>query len=1017
MMLGQLPDELAATIRRHLEQCPTCWSALDQCVASDEFCAAARATGRAPSDPTKTLDLPVELLRGAVSTFVRSSDRTLPEKKARPLSIAEVQRLLSPPQSADEIGRLGDFRVLRVLGVGGFAVVFEAEDSHLKRHVALKVMHPGIAARQGAERFMREAQSAAALKHENIVTIHQVARHGETPFIALELLHGETLENYLIRNDPLRTAEVVRIGGEIASGLAAAHRRGLLHRDIKPANIWLESETPGRAGKVKILDFGCAKSWEVESEISDPGLLIGTPGYMAPEQLAGGVVDPRADLFGLGCVLYRMVTGTRPFRGDSLLSVVQSLALDEPKPIRSINGQVPQALCDLISELLAKSPGDRPASAQVVAERLQAIERSIAGQQDNGALPASVPMASPRRWKRKSWFVAAGAALTVSLLLVYFFFQNRTATKSGEGALALEDSSAAVSQTFGPPKHPSSSSAGGTAGSQAPQPRASPDSNRRAALWILSQGGSVTVRIDHVAKLIEVVPGHALPGTDFELTSVRLQGATVTDADLEHFRGLKSLAVLALSGKQIKGSGFANLEGLTGLKTLILSNTSVTDNALTHLQSLVTLESLLLDGTQVTDAGLVNLKDLKHLHELNLNWTRVTDAGLAQLESLTQLDNLWLGGTRATESGLAHLRGLTKLRIMNLTSLPVTDAGLARLYTLKNLQHLVLDRTHVTDAGLVSLKMFPKLYSLYLGETGVTDAGLAHLRDLPNLRVLGLYGLKGVSDSAVPTLARLRNLEEVDLRGTRLSIKGLGALKAAAPSVRITWSEPNVLTARAILAAGGYIAVRLEQSGMERYVKAIGDLPSESFQITQARLVGSRAVLDELLAALGSPSIKALAALNLSGTAIGDADLERLKPLAGLQQLNLEHTRITDAGLASLKGLTAMQVLVLDGDAIRGPGLLHLRELSELTELRIGCPDLTQTFLVDLAGLKKLDRLSLTGSSFSDEGVAHLAPLTQLKELDLRGTQVTNAGVKKLHTSLPKCRIISAIEASRLATP
>lgn len=185
--------------------------------------------------------------------------------------MAEINRQLSPPQAADEIGRLGDFRVLRVFGAGGFAVVFEAEDSRLKRRVALKLMHPAIAANHGgADRFLREAQSAAALKHEHVVTIYQVGIEGDTAFIALELLHGETLEDCLIRDSRLSISEVVRIGREIASGLAAAHARGLLHRDIKPANIWLEgpdahnseqrgphADEQGSPGKVKILDFGC----------------------------------------------------------------------------------------------------------------------------------------------------------------------------------------------------------------------------------------------------------------------------------------------------------------------------------------------------------------------------------------------------------------------------------------------------------------------------------------------------------------------------------------------------------------------------------------------------------------------------------------------------------------------------------------------------------------------------------------------------------------------------------------
>ncbi len=355
MVLGQLPGLIAERIQLHLEQCPKCWSALDECVTSEGLLDAVNSSRGVTSEPTKTLYLPIECIRGALSTWIRGYDRTRSDKSGLPFSMTEITRLLSPPQSADEIGRLGDFRVLRVLGSGGFAIVFEAEDIRLKRHVVLKLMHPAIAAtRGGADRFLREAQSAAALKHEHVVTIYQVGVQCETPFIALELLHGETLEDHLNRHGPLRIQEAVRIGREIAMGLAAAHARGLLHRDIKPANIWLEGpegkggETPalnrkevsqpalpagksghtanGRrpAGKVKILDFGCAKCWADESAISDRGLLIGTPAYMAPEHFSGDAVDPRADLFSLGCLLYRMVAGKRPFGGSNLFSVVRA---------------------------------------------------------------------------------------------------------------------------------------------------------------------------------------------------------------------------------------------------------------------------------------------------------------------------------------------------------------------------------------------------------------------------------------------------------------------------------------------------------------------------------------------------------------------------------------------------------------------------------------------------------------------------------------------------------------------
>ncbi len=395
--------------------------------------------------------LPIGRIRDAVSTWLVAHDDTSTDDKALAPSLADFKTVLSPPQSADEIGRVADFRVLRLLGLGGMAAVFEAEDTRLKRRVALKLLHPATASQPGSnERFLREAQSAAALKHEHVVTIHQVGLHQGTPFLVLELLHGETLEDRLARTGRLSVAEITRIGREIAEGLAAAHARGLLHRDIKPANIWLEepespnpvksaspddghlaepadSNRPPQAEpaskRVKILDFGLAKSWSAEPEISHAGMMIGTPRYMSPEQVAGNAVDPRTDLFSLGCVLYRMATGRAPFGGSDLLSVLRALACEEPPSARTLNPRVPAALSDLIGQLISKSPDQRPASARDVAHRLRAIADDLAAGRGVEA-PAAGPTESqpPRlRGRGVTGLVAAAIGLMMLVPLGYLF--------------------------------------------------------------------------------------------------------------------------------------------------------------------------------------------------------------------------------------------------------------------------------------------------------------------------------------------------------------------------------------------------------------------------------------------------------------------------------------------------------------------------------------------------------------------------------------------------------------------
>jgi serine/threonine protein kinase len=287
-------------------------------------------------------------------------------------SDAKVYDFLSPAQSADEIGRLGTYRVLKVLGVGGMGIVFQAEDPKLKRLVALKAMLPTLAASgSNKERFIREARAAAAVEHDHIIPIFEVNEDRGVPFIAMPFLRGESLEDRLKRERKLPLDEALRIAKEIADGLAAAHERHMIHRDIKPANIWLE----GERGRVRILDFGLARSARSESDLTQKGMIIGTPAYMAPEQGAGKPVDPRCDLFSLGCVLYRMTTGTLPFKGTDTVSTLVAVATQMPKAPRKLNPAISPRLSRLIMELLAKDPKDRPPSARSVVDLIEELEK------------------------------------------------------------------------------------------------------------------------------------------------------------------------------------------------------------------------------------------------------------------------------------------------------------------------------------------------------------------------------------------------------------------------------------------------------------------------------------------------------------------------------------------------------------------------------------------------------------------------------------------------------------------
>ncbi|HTU23360.1 MAG TPA: protein kinase, partial [Gemmataceae bacterium] len=315
---------------------------------------------------------------------------------------------LAPPQKPDELGRLGAYRVLKVLGAGGMGVVFRAEDPQLQRIVALKAMLPALAENDAArQRFLREARLAASLKHDHIVTIFQVGEDRGAPFLAMEFLEGEALEDRLKREGKLPLAEVLRIGREIAEGLQAAHEHGLIHRDIKPANVWLE----GKRGRAKILDFGLARSSADDVHLTQSGAIVGTPAYMPPEQARGDKVDGRCDLYSLGCVLYRLCTGELPFKGDNTMSLLLALATEQAKSPREINADVPQPLADLILRLLAKDPAQRPATAGDVAEAIQdiAVEKSPA--------PAAPRTPPPPRRRRRLLVAAASGAFALAVML------------------------------------------------------------------------------------------------------------------------------------------------------------------------------------------------------------------------------------------------------------------------------------------------------------------------------------------------------------------------------------------------------------------------------------------------------------------------------------------------------------------------------------------------------------------------------------------------------------------------
>ena len=342
--------------------------------------------------------------------------------------------------------KLGRYEIRSKIGEGGMGEVYRAYDEAMHREVAIKVLPAALSAdKERLARFEQEAQTAGSLNHPNILVIHQIETHEGAPYIVSELLEGETLRERT-GGVALSQRKAIDYALQIANGLAAAHEKGIVHRDLKPENVFITKD-----GRVKILDFGLAKltgssdGSQSQTEIptrrvdTDPGVIMGTIGYMSPEQVRGKSADHRSDIFSFGAILYEMLSGRRAFRGESTADTISAILREDPPDLSTTNRGINPALERVVNHCLEKSPEERFNSARDLAFALEALSGRATTSESTTTVLSALPVSKRRRRELIPWAVAGVLLILCTLLALLYFWPKPTDKRQTSFAIELPD--------------------------------------------------------------------------------------------------------------------------------------------------------------------------------------------------------------------------------------------------------------------------------------------------------------------------------------------------------------------------------------------------------------------------------------------------------------------------------------------------------------------------------------------------------------------------------------------------
>ena len=954
--------------------------------------------------------------------------------------------------------KIGEYVVLDRIGEGGMGHVLKARHQTMDRLVALKLLHRKLLKSEAMiQRFLQEVRAVAQLNHPNIVTAYDAGQHKESYFLVLEYVEGQDLSTVLREEGKLSIADSISCALQAARGLAYAHQKGIVHRDIKPANLLLGSD-----GVVKILDMGLARmSHELGDGLTATGQVMGTVDYMPPEQARGiKNVDARADIYALGCTMYKTLTGQSLYQRDTIVSAVMA---HQSAPIPSLLDErpdVPSALNDLFQHMVAKRPEERPAT---MSEVVAVLERLDSGGGTSSDLNASVSKPVDDNLTeffaeidKRDTTVAFDRTLTVSPVAE----QTKTKKKQQGRAAALIAVSTLLSLALliiavfvltRPPKTD-------PIPVEPPSPNASPIVAGSEPVSLLSRNLEKVSNFDrHVARCvldtpnsilkIEMEDGAAVTIPPSTLPRHPLQRYYVTsiDTDLQP-ANLKEWACLSKL-ERLETMNFGNFG--------TMSDQDAADIAALRWPALRNLEFVSSrEQDQATDAAVAYLATIEQLEELHLFGGDYSDEVFFHIAAMPNLTKLTIDNqtsNRFTPAGLARLRSHPKLEWLQFIYGHMDDRLFQEVVKFKNLKKITIRGTRVTSVGLEALKEAksltmlatfqgnysapemkaivantPKLEELLIFTSSIlNDEALREIAAHPSLKSLLIEGCESVTDAGLLSLANAEKLESLTLKdvalASRVSPDGVAALEKAKEKNKQAFayyeigegvlesmlsrelddvSDMDRHVARCVLESGGGVRVDGLEGDLIGKVEAL----PETFKVFDAAISSLHPRSRREWECFSQ--LSELRWLRVTGgVAVTDRDCEIIAslPWKNLQLLGLtsqmrprSERMLTDAGIEWLSKMETLPSLALVGGNLTDASLGHLLNQKTLHALTLTEQAFTKDGYAQLATHPSLASLTIQQTRFGDEHLAAMASSRTLGHLRLEGTEVTSKGLAAL---------------------